>query len=259
MRTSLSLTIPELITAAIDGGCEVTLTQLEALYPDEPSTLEKLARIRDLLVKWSLELVPGLERGSSSSVRLLRYGRARPAAFIDFLAEIREGEGDSVEFKQSLIYDFHRARANPGEQWSKYRSDDVLFSSLKTICAFLNTRGGILYVGVADNGQPSCLTSDCIAWGASGFDRDRWELSFRNHVQSSFKDGATVNDYVRVSFFDHSGSWVARVQVLSRSSLSFVSHKQTNTTRQLFRRQGNRTLEIQIDQLEEYLALRGTT
>lgn len=244
-----------LVTAAFDGGCEVTLVELQELFPEEEGTLERLAKIRDLLLKWSLELVPGLDRGGERLPRILRRGGNSQAMNVDFRSEIAEGETDFQEFKESLVFNSKYASQNPREDPSKYRSEDVLFSSLKSICAFLNTDGGVLYVGVDDCGRPRCLSADGVCLGHGGFDRDKWELALRNYLMGSFKDGGTINDYVRASFFQDSGSWIARLEVTRRKQLSFV-RRRSGAPLQLFRRQGNRTLEVQIDEVEEFLARR---
>jgi predicted HTH transcriptional regulator len=40
------------------------------------------------------------------------------------------------------------------------RSDEVLGASMKTVCAFLNSEGGTLLIGVADSGLPKGLADD---------------------------------------------------------------------------------------------------
>ena len=54
------------------------------------------------------------------------------------------GENETVEFKEA--------------------GGDLLPSSLfDTICAFLNTEGGIILLGVKDNGEVSGVNPDCVA------------------------------------------------------------------------------------------------
>ncbi len=69
----------------------------------------------------------------------LPKGVRRQAASEDLLEIIRRGEREEVEFKQSLT-----------------NSDDIV----KTIVAFANTLGGILFLGVADDCQILGLTED---------------------------------------------------------------------------------------------------
>lgn len=54
---------------------------------------------------------------------------------------IRRGESDTTEFKETFSWDVRQQK----------KADHIEFSSLKTIAAFMNTRGGVLLVGVADD------------------------------------------------------------------------------------------------------------
>jgi len=58
---------------------------------------------------------------------------------------IRQGESKNVEFKETLSLDVKK----------KTKEKYIELSALKTIVAFLNTEGGTLLLGVADNGEVS--------------------------------------------------------------------------------------------------------
>ena len=63
---------------------------------------------------------------------------------------ISAGESATLEFKQTLRWDTRLQK----------RSTDVLRASMKTVCAFLNSVGGTLLIGVADTGEPTGLEND---------------------------------------------------------------------------------------------------
>lgn len=63
---------------------------------------------------------------------------------------IKNGESNQVEFKPSLLYNFLTNRAGIG----------VKAIIAKAICAFLNSNGGILVIGVTDKGEPQGLSYD---------------------------------------------------------------------------------------------------
>ena len=56
---------------------------------------------------------------------------------------IKEGETNKVEFKASMRFDFEEKRVN--KELRKVIS--------KTIAGFMNTAGGVLLIGVEDNGN----------------------------------------------------------------------------------------------------------
>jgi hypothetical protein len=65
---------------------------------------------------------------------------------------IANGEGEVVEFKPTLSYHFTM------RTWQgKY---EVNYIIAKAICAFLNSKGGLLFIGVKDNGEVQGLDFD---------------------------------------------------------------------------------------------------
>lgn len=68
-------------------------------------------------------------------------------------ALIAEGEGDSIEFKSTLRWDLRANKPNPA----------IERASLKTIAAFLNSSGGVLLIGVRDDGSIEGIESDKLA------------------------------------------------------------------------------------------------
>jgi hypothetical protein len=65
-------------------------------------------------------------------------------------AMIKEGEGDSVEFKSTLRWDIRAGKTNPA----------IERACLKTIAAFLNSSGGTLLIGVRYDGSVEGIETD---------------------------------------------------------------------------------------------------
>ena len=63
---------------------------------------------------------------------------------------ILEGEGNAVEFKPALLYNFKTGKGGIS----------VKAKIATAICAFLNSNGGILYIGLNDDGMPIGLDND---------------------------------------------------------------------------------------------------
>ncbi len=63
---------------------------------------------------------------------------------------IREGENDVIEFKSTLRWDIRAGKTNQA----------VERACLKTIAAFLNSAGGVLLIGVRDDGSIEGIESD---------------------------------------------------------------------------------------------------
>jgi hypothetical protein len=80
---------------------------------------------------------------------------------------IQEGETNQVEFKPALLYNFSTGKGGIG----------VKGIIAKSICAFLNSNGGLLIIGVTDNGEPQGLSYDFSLAGEKN-ERDFFLLEF---------------------------------------------------------------------------------
>jgi predicted HTH transcriptional regulator len=71
-----------------------------------------------------------------------------------------------------------------------------LFSVVKTIAAFCNSRGGTLLVGVEDNGDIAGVQDDFPLLKKPEQEFDAWELQLRSSVEEHFLDGKAINSYI---------------------------------------------------------------
>lgn len=97
----------------------------------------------------------------------------------DLSALISAGESATLEFKSTLRWDLRAGKTNPA----------IERASLKTISAFLNTDGGILLIGVRDDGSIEGIESDKLA------NDDKFLLHFWTLVRTCF--GREVSPYIR--------------------------------------------------------------
>lgn len=93
----------------------------------------------------SLKIVRALSR------RIINYLRSKEQ--ISTKEIIEQGESDFVEFKSTLRWNLHSNRKDKA----------IENAALKTVAAFMNTKGGTLIVGVADDGNLLGLETDKFA------------------------------------------------------------------------------------------------
>ncbi len=96
------------------------------------------------------------------------------------------GETAEVEFKSSARYNQHTGQRDP-------KLELVI---AKTIAAFANSAGGVLLIGVADDGSVLGLDNDYKFMKKP--DNDRYELWLRDHLSVTL--GADTAAAVRVDF-----------------------------------------------------------
>jgi hypothetical protein len=101
---------------------------------------------------------------------------AKQPVLLDLIAQ---GESNELEFKSSFRWDLKAGKTNPA----------VERASLKTISAFLNTSGGILLIGVKDDGSIEGIESDRFA------NEDKFLLHLWTLIRTSL--GRDVSPYIQ--------------------------------------------------------------
>lgn len=117
---------------------------------------------------------------------------------------VSDGESAIVEFKSTLRYNLHT------------RQEDLrmVLSVLKTIAAFVNTRGGTLLIGVADNG-------DFVGLGFDAFEsEDKMSLHLVGLIRERM--GGNHMMYIHPRFEDYREGRVLAVECLPGRSPVFV-------------------------------------
>lgn len=108
-------------------------------------------------------------------------------------------ENQLQEFKTSVVYFAGDSTANPKEQFKVI---------LKTITGFLNAKGGILWLGVADNGHASGIEPDLKYFEANN---DKYERIIRNEIVKALdKD---INGTISFEFLENSGMTICKITI----------------------------------------------
>jgi hypothetical protein len=168
-----------------------------------------------------------------------------PEAPITLEEMIAEGEGDELEFKSSLRWDFK-------EQSPNKKLEEVI---LKTIAAFANGQGGTLLIGVDDDGRILGLEGDYHALG--GANRDKFELHLRNLLNGNL-GMAFVTSKIKVSFPSIGESEICQVDIQPSTKPLVISVKDKNGQSQekFYVRSGNSSQELSLNEMQAYLSER---
>ncbi len=125
------------------------------------------------------------------------YGEKDPRELLN------EEESKTLEFKSSLRWDYHQGKINK----------DLEKVIAKTVAAFMNTKGGVLLIGVDDNGEVVGIEKDLSSFNGSkdGFLKKLSEI-INKHL------GPESNFLVTVSFFmkDQKNVCVLKVDMSNR-------------------------------------------
>jgi NADH:ubiquinone oxidoreductase subunit 6 (subunit J) len=156
---------------------------------------------------------------------------------------ISQGESGNVEYKSSLRYDYRQGKENKA-------LEDVI---LKSIAAFSNARGGILFIGVDDNGNILGLENDFNTLKKN--DIDYFELHLRKLINNQFGINFS-NFYLTIQFPQINGKYIAVVQISKAQKPVYVEvkNKQGQWVEKFYVRIGNSSQEISsLTEMEEYI------
>ena len=154
---------------------------------------------------------------------------------------IKQGESKTLEFKSTLRWNVKEARKDPKV---------VTHAVIKTIAAFLNTEGGDLLIGVADDGTILGIQQD-------DFDNDdKFALHVTHVVQAALGDRASTCIDPRVQVVD--GKSVCLVSCDRSPEPVFLKWKGTeeNPAGDFFVRSGPGTVKLKPESVEEYVRTR---
>ncbi len=136
----------------------------------------------------------GLDNPSNPILRLVTTKE-----YADIIAN---GEGETVEFKPTLSYHF------TNRTWEG--KHEVNNKIAKAICAFLNSKGGLLFIGVKDNAEVQGLDFD-FKLAVKENKKDYFKLDFDRVIEKFL--GFSVKALVNSDFADINGKTIFVIEV----------------------------------------------
>ncbi len=146
-----------------------------------------------------------------------------------------DGESSEVEFKSTLRVNLHTGN----------KDHRMEMAVLKTIAGFLNTNGGLLTIGIANDGTPLGIDNDAFE------NEDKMSLHLVNLVKSHI--GHIILPYVHMRFEDYNRYRVMIVECSKGKSPVFVKD---GATEHFYIRTGPSTTELNPSQIHEYIKQR---
>lgn len=211
----------------------------EKIYPIENLEVASL-RLGLLLGKW-------LHYGSIRMGTLTMHDIPHPNQFLKSIQQANDGESrlvellkkeenEELEFKSSLRFDYAVNRP----------SRDLERSAMKTIAAFLNSRGGSFIVGVNDERVPIGLEKDYRTLQRK--DRDGFEIHFTQIFNAMI--GPEFRSHVNLRFAKIQNAEICHIKV--EPSLKPVYFKYDGQEH-FYMRTGNITASLKLSEVESYI------
>jgi hypothetical protein len=147
---------------------------------------------------------------------------------------ISKGEGYDLEFKSTLRWDLKAGKTN----------QQVERASLKTISAFLNSNGGILLIGVRDDGSLEGIESDRFP------NTDKFLLHLWTLVRTSF--GTDVSPYIQTKLELTGGKTICKIKCIRASRPVFL--RQPGFEEEFYIRVGPGTVALAVSEALKYIS-----
>jgi Putative DNA-binding domain/Bacterial PH domain len=153
----------------------------------------------------------------------------------DLTRLLAENEHDGLEFKSSLRFDHKTGQANR----------DVEKAAMKTVAAFLNSKGGHLVIGVSDARVPLGLENDYQTLQRKDMD------GFENHFTQAFNSmiGPEFRNLIKLWFPNVDGHDLCVVQVIASPRPVYLK---ADNNEQFYMRTGNISTALKLSEIESY-------
>ena len=150
---------------------------------------------------------------------------------------LERGEDKRLEFKESL--------RGGGKSENTKRPE---WRVCRAIASFANTDGGILLLGVCDNGNPIGISND---FKSVNGEKDEYQLRLNQVLAAAFTDAFTPQ-YVDISFHKIESFLICRVDVRRSDSAVFLK-TYNGREKQFWVRNSGQTTELKNEDLATYL------
>jgi membrane protein YdbS with pleckstrin-like domain len=157
----------------------------------------------------------------------------------DLAKLLSEEEHEQLEFKSSLRFDYKSQNVNR----------ELERMAMKTVAAFLNSKGGRLVIGVGDRREPIGLESDYKTLGRQTSD------GFENHFTQIFNAmvGPEFRHCVKLWFDAAGGRDVCVVDVAPSARPAYLKF---NNDESFYVRTGNVSTPLKMSEAESYMRVR---
>lgn len=151
----------------------------------------------------------------------------------DILELIKKGEDENREFKSTFRTNLHTNEIDR----------KIEYSVLKTIAAFMNSRGGTLLIGVDDSGEIIGTEKDKFE------SKDNYALHLTNTIKTKF--GKKFFPLVNFRFIEIEGKTILTIDCQKSKSPVFI--KSQTDEEEFYIRTGPSTAQIKGSELVEYI------
>lgn len=248
----------EFLFSAYRDGADCTLAELREYEEFEGlGLMDSLAAIDEKLQNEGLSIVPAIAEGEMEQARFVSRAVGDETFEAAYRRALEEDESESVEWKESL-YLKKKVFGNKNIPKTEWVSEEIVFEVVSTICSFLNSDGGTLLIGVADDGSTPGIDCELPFIPGNKKNLDQWELHLSNCLKKYIYDFTSVIGYIKRKVIQTAdGNHVCVIIVSKRTSSLTVCQKPSEAGSEVvYVRNGNGKEQIKARAIEELVRSR---
>lgn len=184
----------------------------------------------NLILIWVIGLLTGI------FLFLLIWKRKKKKTETDWKDILRGGENEFAEFKSSLKWDYKMQQINP----------ILEYVTAKSISAFLNAKGGWLFIGISDEGEILGLESDYNILNKKN--KDGFILKLGEIVNGYL--GKELHQYLKIFIYTLQDKEIAVIRIYPSKKPVFLKNKNKE---EFFIRAGASTQSMGLKEAHEYI------
>ncbi len=148
---------------------------------------------------------------------------------------LKEAEHERLEFKSSFRFDYKTSQVN-------HNLEKMV---MKTVAAFLNSKGGHVVIGVDNERKPIGLLNDYKTLSRENKD------AFENHFTNIFNSmiGPEFRHKVNVSFYNLDDNEICVIQAVASERPVYLK---SDDNEYFYIRTGNASTALKLSEIEEY-------
>jgi uncharacterized repeat protein (TIGR03833 family) len=210
-----------------------------------------IGRVKEVIdgVSTAPTSISGTEKDLDSKKDKREFGFSKDLADNSVLSDkttleelIRNHENHFVEFKSSFRFDYKKFAATG----VKDKSKDVEKSIAKTVAAFLNANGGIILIGISDEGKVLGIEEDLLM--LNKHNTDTFRLQLKNSFASCLSNNI-VFEHLKIGFQNVSEKMICILHLSPSPEPVFVKD---GGREECYVRVDNESKQYQMSEFMEY-------
>jgi len=247
--------VAQSLTVSIE--CSILELQETVAELNSMRSLAVIQKLAALCAEHNIDVSPCLTDGELQDKRIFAAKPSDDQFVLECQNLLDRGqEGQNAEFKQTFYLNVRRLENDPSFNPNEAVDSEVIHSSIKTICGFLNSQGGVLLIGVKDDATIYGVENELKYLKNKEKNIDNWELFFWDKLEAAIFDFDYFSAAINGRMVRYQENHIFTVLVKPVTSRICIARKPGGNEEIVYLRVGNRTNKLTIRAIENLILQR---